>query len=154
MKTNQPNDALRYQRLLRGWSLQHVVDELCAIGIKANGKKPGVNVDMVSSWERGVKTPSPYYREKLCLLYGIPANQLNLIPLGATQLPTTLIFSRNLVDDMDKKRREVEPPGRLGIRSALHPISSLPNPRGPAALGRLCLRLSSRRLRISPIGRR
>ena len=107
MKTNQPNDALRYQRLLRGWSLQHVVDELCAIGIKANGKKPGVNVDMVSSWERGVKTPSPYYREKLCLLYGIPANQLNLIPLGATQLPTTLIFSRNLVDDMDKKRREV-----------------------------------------------
>ncbi len=107
MNTNQPNDALRYQRLLRGWSLQRVVDELCAIGIKANGKKPGVNADMVGAWERRNKTPSPYYREKLCLLYGLPADQLDLIPVAAARPPATLVFSRNLVDDMDRKRRDI-----------------------------------------------
>src|SRR5947209_14322824 len=28
---NKPNNMLRFQRLLRGWSLQRVADELCAI---------------------------------------------------------------------------------------------------------------------------
>jgi transcriptional regulator with XRE-family HTH domain len=101
------NDALRHQRLLRGWSLQRVADEICAIGFKVTGKKPGVNCDMVGEWERGIKMPSPYYREKLCLLYNVTADQLNLITPVAPQTTSSLVVSRNLVDDMDKKRREV-----------------------------------------------
>ncbi len=36
----------------------------------------GVNADMVSKWERGVKRPSKLYRELLCLLYGRSPGQL------------------------------------------------------------------------------
>jgi tetratricopeptide (TPR) repeat protein len=110
--TNQPNDALRYQRLLRGWSLQRVADEICAIAVRQNGRRPGVNADMVGEWERGVKRPSPYYREKLCLLYGTTANQLDLIAPSARQAASLIqdqaspLVSGSL-DDMDKKRREL-----------------------------------------------
>lgn len=102
-RTSQQNDALRYQRQLRGWSLQRVADELCAIAFKGNGKKPGVNADMVGEWERGIKMPSPYYREKLCLLYGVTADKLHLIAMQ----PTAPLVLENLVDDMERTRREV-----------------------------------------------
>ncbi|MFL5587659.1 MAG: transcriptional regulator [Ktedonobacteraceae bacterium] len=111
--TNRPNDALRYQRLLRGWSLHRVADEICSIGIRQNGKKPGVNGDMVGEWERGVKQPSPYYREKLCLLYSTTADQLDLIAPALRQAASLIrhhessLVRGSLVDDMDKKRREL-----------------------------------------------
>jgi hypothetical protein len=45
--THNPNDALRYQRLLRGWSLQRTADEIKAVGKKEDDKEPGVNGDMI-----------------------------------------------------------------------------------------------------------
>jgi transcriptional regulator with XRE-family HTH domain len=77
--TNKQNDALRYQRLLHGWSLQRVADEVRALGRAENGREPGVNGDMVGEWERGVKKPSPFYQEKLCLLYHATADELGLV---------------------------------------------------------------------------
>ncbi len=93
---NKSNNMLRYRRLLRGWSLQHVADEICALCVSQTGKRPGCNADMVGEWERGVKVPSPYYREKLCLLYGVTADQLDfvnivsipvLLPQASSQVP-------------------------------------------------------------------
>lgn len=48
---------------------------------------PGVNADMVGKWERGEKKPSPFYREKLCILYTTTADKLGLIG-GAIETAT------------------------------------------------------------------
>src|ERR1051326_2757290 len=74
----KPNLLLREQRLLRGWSLQRVVEELCALS-SADGRLPSVNAPMVSNWETGTKKPSPFYRERLCKLYNMTADQLGLM---------------------------------------------------------------------------
>lgn len=64
---NNPNNRLRYYRDLRGWSQQKLADEIDA------------DMKIVSKWERGAATPSPYYREKLCTLFGKNAEELGLI---------------------------------------------------------------------------
>ena len=37
----------------------------------------------VSRWELGVQAPLPHYREQLCLLYGLSATELGLLPEAA-----------------------------------------------------------------------
>jgi transcriptional regulator with XRE-family HTH domain len=75
----KPNSLLREQRLLRGWSLQRVVDELCALSSACDERLPGVNAIMISNWETGTKKPSPFYRERLCKLYNMTADQLGFM---------------------------------------------------------------------------
>lgn len=77
-RLTQPNILLRQQRQLRGWSLQHVADQLCKLG-ETEDRIPGVTADMVGKWERGEKKPSPFYREKLCTLYSTTADELGFI---------------------------------------------------------------------------
>jgi len=72
------NALLRHQRQLRGWSLQHVVDQLCKL-CEEEDRVPGVTADMVGKWERGEKKPSPFYREKLCSLYNTSADKLGFL---------------------------------------------------------------------------
>lgn len=84
MSTNKSNDALRYQRLLRGWSLHRVADELSELSLKLHGRGCGANGDMVGEWERGVKRPSPFYQELLCLLYDATADQLGFVEVWKT----------------------------------------------------------------------
>src|SRR2546423_4055792 len=74
----KPNTHLRRQRLLRGWSLQEVVDQLCALCEEENDI-PGVTADMVSKWERGERKPSRFYQTKFCLLYNTSADQLGFM---------------------------------------------------------------------------
>src|SRR5205085_11676852 len=74
----QPNTLLRQQRLLRGWSLQHVVEQLCSL-CQEEEDVPGVTKDMVSKWERSERKPSRFYQTKLCLLYNTSADQLGFI---------------------------------------------------------------------------
>lgn len=74
----KPHLFLREQRLSRGWSLQHVVDELHALCAEEK-RVPGVTADMVSKWEHRKKKPSPFYQEKLCRLYGLSAIQLGFV---------------------------------------------------------------------------
>jgi transcriptional regulator with XRE-family HTH domain/tetratricopeptide (TPR) repeat protein len=76
----KPNPLLREQRLLRGWSLQRVVEELCTLS-SADDRLPGVNAPMVSNWETGTKKPSPFYRERLCKLYKMTADQLGFMDM-------------------------------------------------------------------------
>lgn len=96
--THGPNDALRYQRRIRGWSLQRVADGIALLCVEHSGKRPGVNGDMVGEWERGVKKPSPFYQEMLCLLYGCTADKLLF---GTPAMPEAL------AGENDMKRREL-----------------------------------------------
>lgn len=74
-----PCSALKYQRLLRGWSQQDVVNALSRL-CQADGQG-GVGLDrrMVCLWEKGRHLPSPIYRKQLCVLYGLTAAELGFL---------------------------------------------------------------------------
>ena len=63
------NNLLRRQRELRGWTLDRVAKKLDQLGGSTDSKQVG-------KWERGLVEPSPFYKEKLCLLYGTNAEEL------------------------------------------------------------------------------
>ena len=62
-----PNLRLKEARELRGWSQKYVADEI------------GADRYYLSRWEHGTASPSPYYRQKLCELFGKDARELGLI---------------------------------------------------------------------------
>jgi tetratricopeptide (TPR) repeat protein len=73
-----PNTSLRQQRLQRSWTLDRVaaeLDRLCA----REGHHAGVTGNMVGKWERGLKRPSLFYRERLCALYRATAESLGFL---------------------------------------------------------------------------
>jgi transcriptional regulator with XRE-family HTH domain len=61
-----PRQRLSAERLRRRWSQLEVADQL--------GTTPG----NVSRWERGLTSPGPYFRSKLCELFGMSAQELGL----------------------------------------------------------------------------
>jgi tetratricopeptide (TPR) repeat protein/transcriptional regulator with XRE-family HTH domain len=63
-----PNYSLRQARELQGWSQGYVAEQISAPGSY-----------YVSRWECGTASPSPYYREKLCALFGKNAHELGLL---------------------------------------------------------------------------
>ncbi len=66
-----PNRRLKQARELRGWSQAKVAELI------------GTDATTVSRWERGLFLPTPYFRERLCELFGKNAEELGL--LEATQ---------------------------------------------------------------------
>jgi predicted ATPase/transcriptional regulator with XRE-family HTH domain len=64
-----PNHLLRAARQERGWTQKDVADRI------------GAPLDLnVTRWERGTTTPSAYYVQKLCKLFGKSASELGLLP--------------------------------------------------------------------------
>ena len=63
-----PNQRLKAARELRGWSQKYVAERI------------GADHYYLSRWERGTASPSPYYRSKLCALFGLDARALGLLP--------------------------------------------------------------------------
>jgi transcriptional regulator with XRE-family HTH domain len=61
-----PRQRLAEERIRRGWTQLEVADQL--------GTTPG----NVSRWERGITSPGPYFRRKLCELFGMSAQELGL----------------------------------------------------------------------------
>ena len=61
------NQHLKTERELRGWSQKYVAEQL------------GADHYYLSRWERGTSAPSPYYRQKLCELFGKDARALGLL---------------------------------------------------------------------------
>ena len=72
-----PNQLLKAERELRGWSQKYVADQI------------GADNYYLSRWEHGTAAPSPYYRRKLCLLFGKNARELGLIREKAEERPET-----------------------------------------------------------------
>src|SRR5947209_2507185 len=64
-----PNELLRRSRQERGWTQKDVADRI------------GAPLDLnVTRWERGTSTPSAYYTQKLCELFGKSASELGFLP--------------------------------------------------------------------------
>ncbi|MGB8347823.1 MAG: helix-turn-helix transcriptional regulator [Ktedonobacteraceae bacterium] len=74
-KQRKPNTRLRWQRNKKGWSLRKVADLIYDLSIKG-GEGCGITGNLVSRWERGEIMPSPFYREKLCRVYELTAQEL------------------------------------------------------------------------------
>ncbi len=70
-----PKQRLAVERMRRHWTQLEVADQL--------GTTPG----NVSRWERRVTTPSPYFRSKLCELFGMSAHALGLTWDASAELP-------------------------------------------------------------------
>lgn len=68
MNKASPKSLLKMARELRGWSQSYVAEQ---IGAPASS--------YVSRWERGITFPSPYYRVKLCVLFGMNTYELGLL---------------------------------------------------------------------------
>src|SRR6266705_5337820 len=69
-----PNDRLRKESEKRGWSRDHVAE-------KIGGDPHGVG-----RWERGTTSPSPYYRQRLCELFKMDAEELGLFEAEQEQV--------------------------------------------------------------------
>jgi transcriptional regulator with XRE-family HTH domain len=65
----QPNRYLRSLRQRRGWTLDDVVKELDRLAERSGDGPLGVDTNMLSRWERGVRRPSRRYAKLLCQVY-------------------------------------------------------------------------------------
>jgi transcriptional regulator with XRE-family HTH domain len=86
----KPNNILRRERQLRGWSQQKIAELV------------GTSEDVVSRWERGERKPSPFFQEKFCVLYGKNAEELGFIQPHPDQ-PSAVI---TLVTDINQAINE------------------------------------------------
>src|SRR5256885_2586906 len=59
---------LRRERIARNWRQLDLAEQL------------GTTVGTIKRWERGSQLPGPYFRAKLCALFGKGATELGLIP--------------------------------------------------------------------------
>jgi tetratricopeptide (TPR) repeat protein/transcriptional regulator with XRE-family HTH domain len=64
---NVPNVQLKRARERKGWSQEHV------------GQEIGTDAFTVSRWERGVTMPGPHFRQKLCALFAMSVVELGLV---------------------------------------------------------------------------
>ena len=62
--------GVKSERERRGWSQARLAELV------------GTDAGTVSRWERGVTSPSPHFREKLCALFGKDARELGLLAGG------------------------------------------------------------------------
>lgn len=75
--TNAPGQPLKYQRKLRGWSQQDLVDELYKLD--EDERVLGLAAKTVGRWERGQNKPRPCYAKRLCVLFGMTADELGIL---------------------------------------------------------------------------
>lgn len=71
----EPRLRLSTARQAQGWSQQEVAD------------KSGTTYVNISRWERGLTRPGPYFRRRLCLLFGKTEEELDLGPPGRKAIP-------------------------------------------------------------------
>jgi tetratricopeptide (TPR) repeat protein/transcriptional regulator with XRE-family HTH domain len=73
------NDRLRRARVERNWTQEDVA------------RAVGTSSITVSRWELGVQQPVPFFRDKLCRLFGTSAQELGLLPeAGPAAVPREL----------------------------------------------------------------
>ncbi len=74
VRSENPNQRLKQQRMARGWSQEHVAQNI------------GTSAFTVGRWERGVSRPSSYFRAKLCELFQCSAAELGLTTYQKTSV--------------------------------------------------------------------
>jgi transcriptional regulator with XRE-family HTH domain len=76
---------LKYHRLLRGWTQREVADKLYDLSCAAGHPEIGITTAQVSRWEVGKQLPGHFYRSLLCQLYGMTAQELELVAPPVTR---------------------------------------------------------------------
>ena len=76
---NHPNELLRKERHLRGWSLKYIADRISCPDVR-----------LIRRWESGDAFPGPADRQKGCQLFEKNADELGLIRKCATKTKKTL----------------------------------------------------------------
>jgi DNA-binding transcriptional regulator YiaG/tetratricopeptide (TPR) repeat protein len=77
-KRARPNCQLKAQRARLGLTQQELAEALAVLAWEHDHEQLGVDADMVSKWERGVKRPHRLYRRLLCMLYSSTEEDLGL----------------------------------------------------------------------------
>lgn len=113
---------LREYRVQLGWTQQELADRLAHLAWMQHREHVAVNADMVAKWERGVKGVSPRYRELLCRLFGVTADQLGLknMPDAAAARAIPPAGDESLVGLVDRAAQLLDQLGAAGSVLAPH----------------------------------
>jgi transcriptional regulator with XRE-family HTH domain len=113
---------LRGYRLKLGWTQQEMAERLVHLAWMRRREQVAVNADMIAKWERGVKGISPRYRELLCHLFGVTADQLGLknTPVAATAREMSPGGDESLISMVDNAARLLDQLGAAGTALAPH----------------------------------
>lgn len=74
------NEKLKHARELRGWSQEELARRVGDIAESMGRRGVVLDVSTISRWERGRNSPSPFYRQLLCTLFEMNAEELGLLP--------------------------------------------------------------------------
>lgn len=80
-KKYPPNSHLCNARLERGWSQEQLAELV------------GTTFVNISRWENGSNFPSPYYRKKLCKVFGKTPAELGLVPTPLSSPPAHRVWT-------------------------------------------------------------
>ncbi|HET9257300.1 MAG TPA: helix-turn-helix transcriptional regulator [Pseudonocardiaceae bacterium] len=111
---------LRELRTELGWTQQEMAERLAHLAWMQRGERVGVNADMVAKWERGAKGISPRYRELLCHLFGVTADQLGLKNTPIAEGTRTRTDDQSLLAMLDKAAGLLDQLGAAGTALAPH----------------------------------
>lgn len=125
---NVKHHPLRVERKLRGWSQDRVAEAI------------GTSTRTVARWEQGEVLPQPFYRERLCELFGKNAQELGIISRLEAQafLPLPPLFAS---PDASERSPDVD------ATSPVSPSRAKKRDRSPACN----LRLKQRSPRTMPL---
>jgi transcriptional regulator with XRE-family HTH domain/tetratricopeptide (TPR) repeat protein len=118
--TDAERPRLRELRSELGWTQQEMAERLAHLAWMQNGERVGVNADMVAKWERGAKGISPRYRELLCRLFGVTADQLGLKNTPAAGRIHSRTDDQSLVAMLDNAAGLLDQLGAAGTALAPH----------------------------------
>jgi transcriptional regulator with XRE-family HTH domain len=96
-----PNLILQEERLARGWTQQEVANRV------------GTTVVNVSRWERGITSPNPYFRQKLCALFEKDTAGLGLLALKHVPQSETSQAVADGTPDLPAKEEFVATPHKI-----------------------------------------
>ncbi|HEY0752333.1 MAG TPA: tetratricopeptide repeat protein, partial [Ktedonobacteraceae bacterium] len=114
---SQARVRLTEARNARGLSQQEVADQLGSTHVN------------VSRWERGITRPSPYFRKKLCVLFGRTEAELDLV------LESEIPVDKPEINQIDKIKPTPESPKSVPAPDALYD-PSIPVPPAFPLIGR------------------
>ncbi len=112
----RPNERLRYERELRGWSQRTVAARV------------GTAEQVVNRWESGRHKPNRYFQTQLCELFGKSAKELGFMPAEQeiSPLPSGRVKDQERESNQTVDRREaVKHIGSLGLASFSMPKALL-----------------------------
>jgi len=120
-ESKTPNRKLKQERERRGWSqlkLAELVD---------------TSFENISRWERGITSPQPHFREKLCDLFGKDAAQLGFIEESLEipepfPIPTSPVVSTDMSGMSPRANKGasmvVDEPGQPDAYSVVEPLQT------------------------------